>query len=194
MTIGWVIWGFLALEVFLRAALEIAEIRKSGQKNDRFALVRIIPLLNDLLPPESLSSKPQAPESAFAKAHERAHQKFHHGIIRQFFWAGILIAIAVFLGSVGILFQLGLVELLLLFHLLFAASRILFHFVCFSQEYEADTFAAKCVSKKVVIRAMNTLIAEEFPRSPLFAYVYRTHPTAVMRKKYLTKRQMPKSF
>ena len=115
MTIGWVIWGFLALEVFLRAALEIAEIRKSGQKNDRFALVRIIPLLNDLLPPESLSSKPQAPESAFAKAHERAHQKFHHGIIRQFFWAGILIAIAVFLGSVGILFQLGIVELLLLF-------------------------------------------------------------------------------
>ena len=129
MTIGWVIWGFLALEVFLRAALEIAEIRKSGQKNDRFALVRIIPLLNDLLPPESLSSKPQAPESAFAKAHERAHQKFHHGIIRQFFWAGILIAIAVFLGSVGILFQLGLVELLLLFHLLFAVfvSRIMLH-------------------------------------------------------------------
>ena len=145
MTIGWVSWGFLALEVFLRAALEIAEIRKSGQKNDRFALVRIIPLLNDLLPPESLSSKPQAPESAFAKAHERANQKFHHGIIRQFFWAGILIA-------------------------------------------------AKGVSKKVVLRAMNTLIAEEFPRSPLFAYVYRTHPTAVMRKKHLTKRQMPKSF
>ena len=177
----WILLGLLLFEFLLRCALEIHDARAFQRKPDSFALARILPIVNDIFPPESNFSKWNENDGAFVKAHEKAHAELHHEMVRKFFWASSLVCIALLLGAIGIPFHLNLLGLLFLFHLIFNFAKILFHFICFAQEYEADSVAAKRLQKGLSKRAIANLMASEFPRTRLFAYVYRTHPTARMR-------------
>ena len=133
---------------------------------DRFTVFRVLPVVNDVFPAEANFTNDR--QGAFVCAHEKAHAELHHGFVRRSLQFGFALFCA-------------LLELLLLFHLIFAVAKILFHVVCFTEEYEADFVAAKRVQRGVATRALESLLVQEFPRTPLFAYVYRTHPTARMR-------------
>ena len=172
--------GVAGLEIVLRLCLEIREARLSHGKVGRFAFLRMVPIVNDLFPAEANFEKAES-SGAFERAHENAHRKRRHGILRLAFQAGFALFCALAIGAAGVELRFGLWELLLLFHLLFAVSKIFFHAMCFAEEYEADALAAKSVQFGVAKRALESLMARECPRSALFALVYRTHPTAKMR-------------
>ncbi len=178
----WILLALLVTEVALRVFLEIREARATSGKMDRFALFRIVPIVNDLFPAEAnLEKSPTG--GAFEFAHEKAHREERHAIARFAFQIGFALFCALSIGAAGTQLGLGLVELLVLFHLLFAVSRVFFHALCFAEEYEADAIAAKRVQYGVARRALESLAASEYPRTPLFALVYRKHPTAGMRLK-----------
>ena len=160
----WILIAALFLELALRLALEIREVRIVHGRFDRFTVFRVLPVVNDVFP-----------------AHEKAHAELHHGFVRRSLQFGFALFCALTLGVAGVYLRFNLLELLLLFHLIFAVAKILFHVVCFTEEYEADFVAAKRVQRGVATRALDSLLVQEFPRTPLFAYVYRTHPTARMR-------------
>lgn len=176
----WILFAAVVVEVALRILLEIREARAANGKVDRFAFLRIVPIVNDIFPAEANFEKKRK-GGAFKSAHEKAHQKEHHAFVRFAFQIGFALFCALSIGAAGIQLDFGLVELLFLFHLLFAVSRIFFHALCFAEEYEADALAAKQVQFGVAKRALETLAASEYPRTALFALVYRSHPTARMR-------------
>jgi len=173
------LFGTLLLEFVLRLFLEIREVRLTHGCFDRFTVFRILPVVNDVFPAEANFTNDR--QGAFVNAHEKAHQELHHGFVRRSLQLGFALFTALSLGVAGVCLRFNLIELLLLFHLIFALSKIAFHVVCFTEEYEADFWAAKRVQRGVATRALETLLVKEFPRTPLFAYVYRTHPTAQMR-------------
>lgn len=175
-----VLFGLVALEFGFRLCLEIREARLSYGKFDRFAFLRIVPIVNDIFPAEANFEKAES-LGAFERAHEKAHRKRHHGILRIAFQAGFALFCALAIGAAGVELHFGLWKLLLLFHLLFAVSKVFYHAMCFAEEYEADALAVKNVQFGVAKRALESLMARECPRSALFALVYRTHPTARMR-------------
>ncbi len=178
----WILAALVVTEVALRILLEIREARMTSGKMDRFSLFRIVPIANDIFPAEANLEKVHT-GGAFESAHEKAHREEHHAFARFAFQIGFALFCALSIGAAGIQLGLGLFELLVLFHLLFAASRIFFHALCFAEEYEADAIAAKRVQYGVAKRALEALVASEYPRTPLFALVYRKHPTAGMRLK-----------
>lgn len=175
-----VLFALLALEVLLRVLLEVREARALGGKPDRFAVFRVVPIVNDIFPAEANPVRRKS-GGAFEAAHERAHKKEHHKIVRVLFLCGCGLFCALALVAAGEELRFNLFERLVLFHLMLSVSRIFFHFVCFAEEYEADAIAVRKVQKGVARRALEILAAEEFPRTPLFALVYRKHPTAAMR-------------
>ena len=127
----WILLGLLLFEFLLRCALEIHDARAFQRKPDSFALARILPIVNDIFPPESNFSKWNENDGAFVKAHEKAHAELHHEMVRKFFWASSLVCIALLLGAIGIPFHLNLLGLLFLFHLIFTAFLIFaFAFIC----------------------------------------------------------------
>ena len=176
----WILAGAILLEFVLRVLLELREARWGAGRFDRFSPVRVIPVLNDLFPAEANFSENDG--GAFALAHEKAHRELHHGFLRRAFLVAGLLTVLIFLGVAGFYLRFNLFELLLLFHLIFAGGRLVFHALCFTEEYEADALAVKRVQRGVALRALDALAVREFPRTPLFAFVYRTHPTAVMRR------------
>lgn len=176
----WILFAAVVVEVALRILLEIREARAANGKMDRFAFLRIVPIVNDIFPAEANFEKKRK-GGAFESAHEKAHRKEHHAFVRFAFQIGFALFCALSIGAAGIQLDFGLVELLFLFHLLFAVSRIFFHALCFAEEYEADAIATKHVQHGVAKRALEALVASEYPRTALFALVYRSHPTARMR-------------
>lgn len=176
----WILFAAVVVEVALRILLEIREARAANGKVDRFAFLRIVPIVNDIFPAEANFEKKRK-GGAFESAHEKAHRKEHHAFVRFAFQIGFALFCALSIGAAGIQLDFGLVELLFLFHLLFAVSRIFFHALCFAEEYEADAIATKHVQHGVAKRALEALVASEYPRTALFALVYRSHPTARMR-------------
>lgn len=175
----WILIAALFLELALRLALEIREVRIVHGRFDRFTVFRVLPVVNDVFPAEANFTNDR--QGAFVSAHEKAHAELHHGFVRRSLQFGFALFCTLTLGAAGVYLRFNLLELLLLFHLIFAVAKILFHVVCFTEEYEADFVAAKRVQRGVATRALESLLVQEFPRTPLFAYVYRTHPTARMR-------------
>lgn len=176
----WILFAAVVVEVALRILLEIREARAANGKMDRFAFLRIVPIVNDIFPAEANFEKKRK-GGAFESAHEKAHRKEHHAFVRFAFQIGFAMFCALSLGTAGFQLDFGLFELLFLFHLLFAVSRIFFHALCFAEEYEADAIATKHVQHGVAKRALEALATSEYPRTALFALVYRSHPTARMR-------------
>lgn len=179
----WALAAAVFIEILLRIAVEIRECRISD-RFDRFAPFRVIPLLNDIFPSER--HFPVDDSGAFAVAHEKAHAEMHHGAVRRLLLFAFAVSSALTLCFAGMTFRFNLFELLLLFHLTVAVFRLPYHGLCFAEEYEADRLAAKRVQRGVALRALKALELREFPRTPLFAYLYRTHPTAAMRIENLT--------
>lgn len=188
----WILFFAVVAEVALRIFLEIREARAANGKMDRFAFLRIVPIVNDIFPAEANFEKFKA-GGAFETAHEKAHRKEHHAFVRFAFQTGFALFCALSIGAAGVQLGFGLLELLFLFHLLFAVSRIFFHAICFAEEYEADALAVKHVQLGVAKRALETLAASEYPRTPLFALVYRKHPTARMRLQKIRESKKNKS-
>ena len=70
----------LCLEIAARIALEIRERRLTQLRGGVFAVLRLIPLVNDIVPlPEN---RKEVPESKFMKLHEEGHKALHHSILR----------------------------------------------------------------------------------------------------------------
>ena len=70
----------LAVEFVARLVLEIRERRLTQLRGGIFALLRLIPLLNDIVPlPEN---RKDPAENEFVKKHEEGHKELRHGILR----------------------------------------------------------------------------------------------------------------
>lgn len=70
----------LVIEVMARLALEIRERRLSQLRGGVFAVLRLIPLVNDIVPlPEN---RREPTENEFVRKHEEGHSELRHGILR----------------------------------------------------------------------------------------------------------------
>lgn len=172
--------SFLFLEFIFRLVLEIREHRLYG-KWLPFPFFRCIPLLNDFVPfPENIAEEPA--RSIFREAHELAHKKFHHQLLRNLmklcFYSFMVVVIIIMLGE----WKIGLLEIVLWFHFALFCFRLLYHKVCWSQEEEADKQAASVLSKSEIRRELDRLQKVERPTSLLFAFFYREHPPAKHRR------------
>lgn len=176
----------LGVEVVLRIVLEVRERRATQLHGGIFAFLRVIPLINDIVPLPENRKNPA--ETLFASKHEEGHKVLHHAILRNLFKI-ILLLIAVWF----LLFQLvrnglPLLDSVLWLHLVAIPFRVLFHLYCWNQEYEADAYAMKHLGKQSVKESMRNLNACEIPYTKLFAVVYREHPTAQLRSRRLTRK------
>ena len=171
------------LELLLRSVVEIRERRRTQLRGGIFSIFRLIPLLNDILPlPES---RTPLKEDDFVKSHEEGHTAEHHAILRNLVKV-LLLMLAVWF-FVFLLSSLGLPLLVatLWLHWVAIPFRIVFHYYCWTQEYEADRYAFKNVGRQKTKESMRNLAAHEIPYTSLFALLYREHPTAHLRKKRL---------
>ena len=186
----------LALEVLARVCLEIRERRATQLRDGLWGVLRVIPLINDIVPlPESrgsfeASGSENAAGDEFVEEHEKAHKVLHHGILRNLLKV-ILLSLAVGL----LLFLLVRCQMLwwqavVGLHLVAVPVRVFFHWYCWNQEYEADRTAFDKVGKKASRDAMRNLAASEIPYTPLFALVYREHPTVALRSQRLLNKQV----
>ena len=176
----------LCLEVFLRTLLEIRERRLTQLRGGVFAILRVIPLLNDIVPlPENRN---EAPESKFVKLHEEGHKVLHHDILRNLMKVAFWMVAVWFMAAMMVRWNVSFIEAVLWLHLAAIPFRMLFHFYCWSQEYECDRYALEKSDKKVAKAALRELAACEISYTALFALVYREHPTAVLRSQRLLKK------
>lgn len=186
----------LALEVLARVCLEVRERRATQLRGGPFAVLRVIPLINDIVPlPEGRGSfealgSESAAGAEFVEEHEKAHKTLHHGLLRNLLKV-ILLSLAVGL----LLFLLVRCQMLwwqavVGLHLVAVPVRLFFHWYCWNQEYEADRTAFDKVGKKTARDAMRNLAACEIPYTPLFALAYREHPTVSLRSQKLLNKQV----
>lgn len=178
----WLI-SLLCLEVAARIALEVREARAMHVRGGVFAVLRVIPLVNDIVPlPES---RAKISQTHFIESHEEGHKYHRHAILRN------LLKVIFWMLAVGFLMYLLVREALpfwqciLWLHLVAIPCRMFFHLYCWNQEYEADYYALKALGRQKAKGAMSTLLANEIPRTKLFAVIYREHPTAVERRRHL---------
>lgn len=175
----YLLWGLLLLEVILRLFLEIRERRATQLRGGVLALLRLVPLINDIVPLPENRKEPL--ETGFVKAHEEGHAELRHGILRNLAKV-VLLLLAVWLFAFLLASRgLGLLQAVLWLHLAAIPCRILFHLYCWHQEYEADRYAFNKLGKKVAKAAMRNLAESEIPYTKLFAVVYREHPTVAIR-------------
>ena len=170
----------LIMEVVLKSVLEVRERRSTQVRGGVFAILRIVPLLNDFVP---LPEHRKDPESGkFAAAHEEAHKKLHHGLLRNMVKVVMLFLslgiIALVVGRYGMPFWIAILWL----HLAAIPGRIVFHTYCWGQELEADRYAFEHVEKNIAKNALRNLVECEIPYTPFFALMYREHPTAEVRR------------
>ena len=169
----------LCLEVFLRIVLEVRERRLTQLRGGVFAVLRVIPLVNDIVPlPENRN---EAPESKFVKLHEEGHKVLHHAVLRNLMKVAFWMVAVWFMTAMMVRWNVSFIEAVLWLHLAAIPFRMLFHFYCWSQEYECDRYALEKSDKKVAKAALRELAACEIPYTALFALVYREHPTAALR-------------
>ena len=70
----------LCLEIVLRAVIEVRERRLTQLRGGVFAVLRLIPLVNDIAPLPENRKEPQ--KSLFVEKHEEGHRILHHSILR----------------------------------------------------------------------------------------------------------------
>ena len=176
----------LCLEIILRIVLEIRERRLTQLRGGVFAVLRMIPLVNDIVPlPESRN---EAPESKFVKLHEEGHKVLHHAVLRNLMKVAFWMVAVWFMAAMMVRWNASFFEAVLWLHLAAIPFRMLFHFYCWSKEYECDKYALEKSDKKVVKAAMRELALNEIPYTALFALVYREHPTVALRSARLLKK------
>lgn len=169
----------LVLEVVLRVLLEVHEAKLFGKAHPLAAL-RCIPVVNDFVPfPEN---RLEPSNSKFVEMHELAHKEKHHALLRNFskavFYVLMVMMIVVQLATL----RMTIVEIVLWFHVASVLFRLYYHWICFNQEDEADSFAAQKVGKGEARKELSRLKKEERATSNLFAFVYREHPDAARRR------------
>ncbi|SHK94883.1 hypothetical protein SAMN05720468_11030 [Fibrobacter sp. UWEL] len=180
-----IVWlSFLLLvEVLGRIVLEVRECRLTQQGGGFWMVLRIIPLVNDLVPLPENRREPVV--GNFVKLHEEGHQKLHHATLRNTLKVLLLLLALGWIVFVTFQFACPLWEAFLWLHVVAIPGRMLFHGFCWNQEYEADTYAFRQLEKKIAKNALRELTACEIPHTKLFALIYREHPTAALRQKKL---------
>ena len=185
----WLLLGtFLVIEFVARLVLEIRERRLTQTAGGFFAILRLIPLVNDIVPLPENRKTPA--ENEFVKKHEEGHKELRHGILRNLAKVALLLLavwlFAFLLASHG----MSLVQSVLWLHLAAIPFRIIFHLYCWHQEYEADRYAFEKLGKKVAKAAMRDLAECEIPYTKLFAAVYREHPTVAIRSQKILNKEI----
>ena len=188
-----ILYGLLCIEILARGILEIRECRAFQMKGGIFVILRLIPLINDIVPlPEKrgavLDGGSGEKEAAFVREHEKGHAAAHHSVLRNLVKVIFLLLGVWFLAAMLYRFGHPIWIAVLYLHLVAIPFRIFFHFYCWNQEYEADSYALKKLGKNKAKEAMLKLAENEIPYTKLFALVYREHPTAPLRYKNLFKK------
>ena len=176
----------LVVEFIARLVLEIRERRLTQLRGGLFAVLRLIPLINDIVPlPEN---RREPVENEFIKKHEEGHRELRHAILRNLAKV-VLLLLAVWLFAFLLASHgMSLGEAVLWLHLAAIPFRIVFHLYCWHQEYEADRYAFNKLGKKMAKAAMRNLVESEIPYTKLFAVVYREHPTVAIRSQKILNR------
>ena len=176
----------LCVEIALRIALEIRERRLTQLRGGVFAVLRLIPLVNDIVPlPEN---RKEVPESKFMKLHEKGHKVLHHAVLRNLMKVAFLLVAVWFFVALLKRWHVSFFEAVLWLHLVAIPFKWFFNWYCWMQEYEADAYAFKEVGKQKAKAAMQELAACEIPYSKLFASIYREHPTVALRSARILKK------
>lgn len=173
----------LIAEVLIRITLEIREARLTQQGGGIFALLRVIPLVNDLVPLPENRREPVV--GNFVKFHEEGHKAMRHTLLRNVYKIALLLLSLSVIAFASMEFSAPLWEAFVWLHLVAFPGRVAYHSYCWNQEFEADRFAFGKVDKKVARNALRELAECEYPHSKLFALIYREHPTAALRKQKL---------
>ena len=176
------------MEFVLRIALEIRECRAVSCRIGVFTVLRLIPLVNDLVPlPEN---RTDPPESTFVKFHEEGHKALHHAVLRNLVKFAFLLCAVWFLAGVMVRLQMPFWQAVLWLHLVAVPFRTFFHYYCWNQEYECDRYALAKTDRKVARTAMRDLALCEIPHTALFSLIYREHPTVALRSERILKKKV----
>lgn len=178
--------ALLCLEFALRVVLELRECRTVQERVSVFTLLRLLPLINDFVPLPENREPPLL--GRFVEMHEQGHKVLHHALLRNLVKVAFALVAIWFLAALMVRWQANFWEAVLWLHVVAIPFRTFFHFYCWSQEYEADRYALEKTDKKLAKNSLRELIRCEYPHTPLFALVYREHPTAVLRKERLLNR------
>ena len=178
----------LTFEFVARLVLEIRERRLTQMRGGIFAVLRLIPLVNDIVPlPEN---RKDPAENEFVKKHDEGHKELRHSILRNLAKIAMLLLAVWLFAFLMSSATLGLLESVLWLHLAAIPFRIIFHLYCWHQEYEADKYAFDKLGKKVAKAAMRNLAESEIPYTKLFAVVYREHPTVAIRSQKILNKEI----
>lgn len=178
--------AFIWAEFILRVVIELREARAVQQHVSVFTLMRLLPLINDFVPLPENREPPAL--GRFVEMHEQGHKVLHHALLRNLVKVAFALVAIWFLAALMIRWQMLFWEAVLWLHVVAIPFRIFFHFYCWNQEYEADRYALEKTDKKLAKNNLRELIRCEYPHTPLFALVYREHPTAVLRMERLLNR------
>ena len=176
----------LCLEFALRVVLEVRECRAVQERVSVFTLLRLLPLINDFVPLPENREPPLL--GRFVEMHEQGHKVLHHALLRNLVKVAFALVAIWFLAALMVRWQMLFWEAVLWLHVVAIPFRTFFHFYGWSQEYEADRSVLDKTDKKLAKNSLRELIRCEYPHTPLFALVYREHPTAVLRKERLLNR------
>lgn len=177
------LYALLCAEIVARIVLEVRECRLTGGRFGVLAFLRLLPLVNDIVPLPERRSEP--PQSRFVTFHEEAHKALHHTVLRNLVKIVFLMCAVWFLVGIMVRMDIPLWQAVLWLHLAAIPFRIFFHYYCWNQEHEADRYALSKTDRKVAKAAMRDLSLCEIPYSNLFALVYREHPPVALRRKRL---------
>lgn len=183
--------ALLCAELLLRVVLEVRECRLVKSRFDAFTFMRLVPLLNDLVPLPETREKVGA--SKFVELHEEAHGKMRHALLRNLVKVAFAMCAVWFLATLTVRYNLSFVESVLWLHLAAIPFRMFFHLYCWGQEYECDKYASEKVDKKDAKRAMQELARCEIPHTVLFSLLYREHPTVTLRSRRILKKAITAS-
>ena len=189
MILSWTLLGILlALEFAGRLALEIRERRLTQTRGGIFAVLRLIPLVNDIVPlPEN---RKEPTEDEFVRKHEEGHAELRHGILRNLAKIALLLLAVWLFAFLLASREMSLIEAVLWLHLAAIPFRTIFHLYCWHQEYEADRYAFDKLGKKMAKAAMRNLAESEIPYTKLFAVIYREHPTVAIRSQKILNKEI----
>ncbi len=189
MILSWTLLGILlALEFAGRLALEIRERRLTQTRGGIFAVLRLIPLVNDIVPlPEN---RKEPTEDEFVRKHEEGHAELRHGILRNLAKIALLLLAVWLFAFLLASREMSLIEAVLWLHLAAIPFRTVFHLYCWHQEYEADRYAFDKLGKKMTKAAMRNLAESEIPYTKLFAVIYREHPTVAIRSQKILNKEI----
>lgn len=178
-----ILYILLCVEFALRVFLEIRERRLTQLHGGVFAVLRLIPLVNDIVPLPENRKEPQA--KYFIEKHEEGHKSMHHAVLRNLMKVIFVLLAVWYMAAMMVRFGFSFYEAVLWLHLVAIPFRAIFHLYCWNQEYEADAYAMKQLGKARAKEAMRDLSVCEIPYTKLFAVFYREHPTAPLRSKRL---------